>query len=130
MQLYPDFNKAMNNGIDRYLQQKKDKPLYIFQVNVLRRKFFMVVSADEASKYKLSTNKADWSIGTTEASKQIWADRQKRKPDEKLKTQLDLIRGYRRYHRAQEKLAKMERGAIAPQGNEAGHYGSLTPSHP
>jgi hypothetical protein len=108
----------MNSGIDRYLHQKNDNPLYVFPASVIRRKFFTVASAAEAKKYKLSIPKAVWSIGTTESSKQTWADRQKYQPDDKTKTQIALIKGYRKYLKAQEKLEKMERGADAPKAAE------------
>lgn len=118
MQLYPDFKKALDSGFSRFLQQNTDKPLYIFPVSVIRRKFFTVVSTDEAKKYKLSIQKAVWTIGGTESSQKIRADFKKCQPDERTKTQIALIKGYRNYLKAQEKLEKMERGAKTPKADE------------
>lgn len=111
MQLYPDFSQAMDNGIKRYLRQSSDKPLYVLPASIARRKFFVVVSTEEANKYKLPIKTAAWEIGNSETAQQSRVAYRNHLPDKKTKTQIALIKNYRKFRKAQEKLDKMGRDA-------------------
>lgn len=116
MEIFNDSGNAFECAMRRFLRQKSDDPVYLYRVTVARREMWVVLSTAEAKSNKVSTKSCYMEVngqyGLLEAKQRR---QESSKEDAKFRLIARAVRGYRQYHNAQEKLAKMERGADAPE---------------
>lgn len=110
MDIYRDFDKALNRAVSRFLRQASDEPICIYIARIERRPFFAVVSESEAKKQRLTVNKAFHTVGDSDSMLEIKRQLRGAAPDKKTQLELRAIQGLHQYYKAQSALAKLERG--------------------
>lgn len=114
MDIYRDFDKALNRAVGRFIRQASDEPIYIYIAKIERRPFFAVISESEAKKHRLPVNKAFRAVGDFGSMLEIKRQLRGAAPEKKTQLESRAIRGLNQYYKAQSALAKLERGGEKP----------------